>query len=295
MNRFIVLLLSLFLVSACDVFRGDDGQTNPPVPDATDTGEGDDGGETDTTPPPPPEPEPAFTYHPPGDLISGSGDGAVDYVVYSPDMTFPVKDAPTFPQSQVYRFGGGEVGGDQCDPRNYEAPWRDNFCERRSSNYNSPFCPSPRVHLGQDIRMGTADGCADVRSTPRSDRNRYAIVAAEDGVISNVGSYTVNVRAGGRIYRYMHMNMAGLEVALGDTVTAGDTLGYLSDDFRGVPTTLHLHFEIKQNTQAHGWAYVPPYMSLVRAYERRENGFGLELPAETSGDDDDVIGIAGTE
>ncbi|MEL6258742.1 MAG: M23 family metallopeptidase, partial [Pseudomonadota bacterium] len=99
-------------------------------------------------------------------------------------------------------------------------------------------------------------------------------VAAEDGVISNIGRYTVNVRAGSRIYRYLHMNMRALQVALGDEVTAGQHIGYLSKDFGGTPTTFHLHFEIKQNTPEHGWVFVPPYTSLVASYERREQGPG---------------------
>lgn len=229
----------------------------------------------------PPEPvEPTFNYFPPGDLEPRSGQGAIDQTVYVPDMVFPIKNAPAFPQSQVYRFGGGIGGGDQCDPRNFAAAWRDNYCESRTRKTTSPYCPSQGVHVGQDIRVGTPEGCNAERRLSSEQRKRYEVVAAEDGYISNIGRYTVNVRAGGRIYRYMHMNMRALQVALGQEVKAGDTLGYVSNDFGGTPTTLHLHFEIKHNTAEHGWTWAPPFTSLVKAYERRENAPGQMVIAE---------------
>lgn len=239
---------------------GEVGETPPPA--GGDTADNDDGV------------TPAFLYYPPGNLAQNSGSGVGDATVYVPDMVFPIKDARAYPQSQVYRYGGYILGGDQCDPRNFTAPWRDNYCEKRSTQNSTPYCPASRVHLGQDIRVGTPEGCrAEVR-TPAAQRKRYAVVAAADGVISNVGRYTVNLRAGGRIYRYMHMNMQALEVGLGQTVEAGDVLGYVSNDFGGAATTLHLHFEIKHNTAEHGWTWAPPYTSLVKAYERREGALG---------------------
>jgi murein DD-endopeptidase MepM/ murein hydrolase activator NlpD len=215
-----------------------------------------------------------FRYHPAGSLTPGSGTGSGDATVHAPDMMFPIIGAPSYPQSQVYNFGGGQVGGDQCDARNYADPWRDNFCETRSSG-TTPFCPKTGAHLGQDIRAGDRAGCQAMRavSTP-ADRMVYRVVAVEDGTISNIGRYTVNLRAGGRIYRYLHLNMAKLDVELGDEVKAGDPIGWLSNDFGGTPTTFHLHFEIKLNTVEHGWVYVSPYMSLVRAYERMQAGAG---------------------
>ncbi len=101
-------------------------------------------------------------------------------------------------------------------------------------------------------------------------------VAVEDGIISNVGSYSISLRSdsGGRIYRYLHLNMAKLKVATNQTVTKGDVLGYVSNDFGGTPTTLHLHFEIRLNTAENGWQYAPPYSSLLEAYKRRENNPG---------------------
>ena len=238
--------------------------------------------DTDTTPPvdtpdpvePPAAPEPVFSFYGPGALLPGTGEGAPEDMIFAPDMVFPIKDSPAYLQSMVFTFGGGMVGGDQCDARNFEYPWRDNFCETRTSNRNSTYCPINKIHQGQDIRVGTPASCQSERSTSAADRQAHEVVAVEDGVISNVGSYSVNLRAGGRIYKYLHLNMKKLSVSIGDTVKAGDTIGYVSNDFGGTPTVLHLHFEITQNNGNGGWDYVPPYTSLVAAYERRENGPG---------------------
>ena len=230
-----------------------------------------------TPPAPEPAPEPVFSFFAPGALLPGTGQGSVDQVVHAPDIVFPIASAPTYLQSQVFTFGGGVGGGDQCDPRNYDYPWRDNFCETRSANRGSPFCPAQKIHQGQDIRVGTPAQCNTLRSTAKADRTLHEVVAVEDGVISNVGSYSISLRAGGRIYKYLHLNMAKLKVKTGDTVTAGQSLGFVSNDFGGSATTFHLHFEIVENTADHGWAHVPPYLSLVKAYERRENGPGEQV------------------
>lgn len=220
------------------------------------------------------EPDPVFSFYAPGQLIPGSGTGSPDQLVHAPDIVFPVRTAPAYLQSQVWNYGGGIGGGDECDSRNFAYPWRDNFCETRTSNRNSPYCPVSKIHQGQDIRVGTPRECEIMRSTAEDDRMLHEVVAVEDGTVYEIGSYTVKLRSGGRIYRYMHMNMDALQVAAGDVVEAGDVLGYVSKDFGGSATTFHLHFEIIQNTDEHGWVHVPPYMSLVEAYERREEGPG---------------------
>lgn len=241
-------------------------------------------------PEPQPEPEPVapvFSYFQPGALLAGSGGGFPEQVVHAPGMLFPIKSAPAVLQSQVFTFGGGIAGGDQCDARNYGAPWRDNFCETRSANRTTPFCPVARIHQGQDIRVGTAADCKTLRSQKADVRGLHGVVAVEDGIISSISTYTVKLRAEGSIYNYMHLNMKRLAVTAGQSVKAGDLLGYVSNDFGGTPTTIHLHFEIIQNTSQHGWVHVPPYLSLVSAYERRENGPGEQLEPE--------IGVASAE
>ena len=271
------------------------GETLPPLPVPTETAETPTTPETPpvtppaptptpvpetptTTPAPTPAPAPipaSFYYFRPGNLAPSSGAGALEPAVLVPDMLFPIKSAPAVAQTQVYRWGGGVKGGDQCDTRNFVAPWRDNYCETRSSG-STPWCSKSGVHLGQDIRVGTPEGCKAERTTKAADRSRYEVVAVEDGIISNVGSYSISLRAdsGGRIYRYLHLNMAKLKVATNQTVKKGDVVGYVSNDFGGTPTTLHLHFEIRLNTSENGWQYAPPYSSLLEAYKRRENNPG---------------------
>lgn len=255
-----------------------DPEPSDPEPADPDTDDTD--GPTDPTEPnepvEPPAPEPNWSFYPPGNLKDGTGDGAATMTVFAPDMVFPIKDAEAFPQTQVYG-PGGQVPGDQCQASNYEYPWRDNFCETRTSKWSTPYCVEQGVHLGQDIRAGTPEGCEQMRRQSPLERGIYAVVAAEDGIISNVGRYTVNVRAGGRIYRYLHLNMGRLQVSLGDEVKAGDVIGYLSNDFGGSATTFHLHFEIKMNTAEHGWTFVPPYLSLVEAYKRVRGNPGLQI------------------
>lgn len=229
---------------------------------------------------PEPEPEPVapvFSYYQPGALLAGSGGGFPDQIVHAPGLIFPIRSAPAVLQSQVFAFGGGVAGGDQCDARNYSAPWRDNFCETRSANRTTPFCPVARIHQGQDIRVGTAADCRTLRGQTADARGLHEVVAVEDGIISSISTYTVKLRAEGSIYNYMHLNMKRLAVTAGQSVKAGDLIGYVSNDFGGTPTTIHLHFEIIQNTADHGWVHVPPYLSLVSAYERRENGPGEQI------------------
>lgn len=242
--------------------------------------------DTPVVSPPPPPPPVKFEYFAAGNLIPGTGTGRVDETIYAPNMVFPIKSAPTWPQSMVYRLGGA-VGGDQCDPANYDLPWRDNFCEKRTSTRNTPMCPTNKVHQGQDIRVGTAADCNALRAQAKSDRGLHEVVAVEDGIIQHIGTYSVQLKGTetGNIYSYLHLNMRRLRVSALDTVAAGDTLGFVSNDFGSTPTTFHLHFEIKAPIEGEGIVHVPPYMSLVAAYERREEGIGEVI-------EDDTVGIA---
>lgn len=217
-----------------------------------------------------------FSWHAPGDLLPGTGEGVEDWEEYVTPMTFPVDSHETYLNSQVHNPGGGGYGGgSQCDPGNYAYPWRDTFCELRSgTNRATRNCPSTEVHQGVDIRAGTAAICSTQAGSDHAAHNAIEVVTAEDGYISYIGSYTVNVNAGGRIYRYMHLNMDMLDVALFDDVVAGDRIGFLSNHFGGTSTTLHLHFEIKENLDDEGFTYVSPYMSLVRAYEQKHSVVG---------------------
>ena len=243
----------------------------------------------DPEPEPAPEPEPLpvkFEYYAPGDLLPGSGFGRVDDTVYAPNMVFPIKSAPTYLNSQVYRPGGG-VGGDQCDISNYSDPWRDNFCETRTSNRTTPLCSLDKVHQGQDLRTGTATECLQMRAQTPRERGLHDAVAVEDGIIQYIGSYSLRLKGTetGFIYSYVHLNMRRLQVEAMQTVKAGDVIGVVSNDFGGTPTTYHLHFEIKAPVEGEGIVHVPPYTSLVSAYERREGGVGRVI-------EDDTVAVA---
>ncbi len=196
-----------------------------------------------------------FQYNPPGQLTAGSGSGRADDRVYVPGMRFPIEAAPAYANSQVWGHGGGQgPGGGQCDTNNYSYPWFDNYCESRS--WNMPLCPSGTGHQGQDIR---ATSC---------ENNLWWSVAAEDGTISSIGSYSVILMSdSGTRHRYLHMDPGSLAVSTGQRVSRGDRLGKVSNAFGGTPTTVHLHYDIQQNVSGQGTIYVPTYMSLVTSYE----------------------------
>ncbi|MBX7196889.1 MAG: peptidoglycan DD-metalloendopeptidase family protein [Sandaracinaceae bacterium] len=202
--------------------------------------------------------EAQFTYDPAGDLVAGSGSGRADSMVYAPDMRFPIRDAPAFANSQVWGVGGSSgPSGSQCDGRNFSYPWHDNYCETRT--WDMPLCPSGTGHQGQDIRA--SDCMAEM----------HPVIAVVSGTITNVGSYSVYLTAAdGTRYDYLHMRP--VLVTSGERVSQGDVIGYVANEFGGTATTVHLHFNIRQNVTGVGSVYVPPYMSLVRAYERLVGG-----------------------
>lgn len=229
-------------------------------------------------PDPEPEPEPAeltdeegdiFSYLPVGDLLPQSGPGFVDDTVYRTDITFPVEQR-VFLNSQVYRYGGyygslnGMEGG-QCEADNYAYPWQDTFCEARSRDQD--LCPGGG-HEGLDIRPATCT------------KNVHWAVAAEPGRVIDVRRHWVTIQTpDGTIYNYLHLNMAALEVELGDEVAEGQRIGLISNDFyksdgSSVATTTHLHFEMYENYVTSEdadplFTKVNPYMTLVSAYDRK--------------------------
>lgn len=194
-----------------------------------------------------------FNFDAPGDLAPTSGKGRVDMNVYAPGIRFPIEDGPAFANSQVYGHGGNfGPGGGQCDGQNYSYPWRDNYCETRQ--YDMPLCPAGMGHQGQDVRPSTC-----VKDT-------HWAVAVTDGTITQIGSYTVYLTAAdGTRFDYLHLG--SVQVAVGDKVTKGQHVGKVSNVFGATPTTIHLHFNIRQNVAGVGDVFVPPYLSLVQAYE----------------------------
>lgn len=241
----------------------------PPAPDETPPAPGP---EPAPTPEPeaPPEPAPVTWPHDPGGALPpGSGSGATDATIWAAGMRFPMEAGPAYANSQVYGYGGFAAPGPggQCDPRNYAYPWRDNFCETRS--WANGMCPAGRGHQGQDIRPATCE------------KKVHWVVAAESGRITSIGSYTVTLLGdSGRIYRYLHMDMAGVHALFptmdSRNVERGQHLGKVSADFGGNATTIHVHFEIKAPVSIGGAppavAFVPTYSSLVDSYGRLLNG-----------------------
>lgn len=198
-----------------------------------------------------------FTWDPPGVLPPGSGAGRIDNHVYVPGIRFPIESAPAFANSQVWGHGGnsGPAGTAQCDAENFSYPWRDNYCETRG--WSMPLCPSGTGHQGQDIRAATCK------------KDVHWVVAVAAGDVTQVGSYSVYVTApDGTRFDYLHMEASSVQVKVGQTVVRGQRLGRVSNNFNGTPTTVHLHFNIRQNLPGHGYVYVPPYLSLVTAYGR---------------------------
>lgn len=194
-----------------------------------------------------------FSFNPPGMLTPGSGEGRYDEHVYAPGMLFPLEEGPAFLNSQVWGNGGSQgPGGGQCDPENRQYPWWDNYCETRT--WDMPLCPAGTGHQGQDIRAGDCQ------------KEVHWVVAAEDGTITNVGTYSVYLTTeDGTRFDYLHMG--NVQVALGDEIKRGQHLGMVSNEFGGTPTTIHLHFNIKQDVDGVGFVFVPPYLSLVASYQ----------------------------
>ncbi|MDB4944733.1 MAG: hypothetical protein JWP97_4267 [Labilithrix sp.] len=195
-----------------------------------------------------------FSFDPPGKLVPGSGKGRVDMNVYAPGIRFPIEEGPAFANSQVYGHGGGSGpdGTSQCDDENFSYPWHDNYCESRS--YSMPLCPSGVGHQGQDIR--SAD-CT---------KGKHWTVAVADGTITSIGSYSVYLTTpDGTRFDYLHMS--DLQIKEGQKVKRGDRMGKVANVFGGTATTVHLHFNIHENVAGVGAVYVPPYLSIVQAYE----------------------------
>ncbi len=218
--------------------------------------------------------EAQFTYRPSGELESSGGGalrpgaGRVDETVYAPGMRFPIEEGPAYANSQIYGHGGYMgPGGGQCTAANFAYPWHDNYCEERS--WTMPLCPSGVGHQGQDIRPAT---CED---------ERYWGVAAVDGTVTSIGTYSVYVTADdGTRYDYLHMEPSTLVVSVGSRVSRGDRLGKISNAFGGTSTTIHLHFNIRQSVSGVGTVYVPPYMSLVESFGELTGEGGPDWRAE---------------
>ncbi len=196
-------------------------------------------------------------YEPPGALVPKSGTGRVDEKVYEPGMRFPLEAGPAYPNSQVYGVGGYKgPPGSQCDAKNYDYPWHDNYCETRS--WDMPLCPAGQGHQGQDIRAATCE------------KGVHWTVAAGAGTVTNIpenaDEYATYI-AGANGTRYDYLHGTGTQLGLGQKVARGDKVDRVSNEFGNTSTSIHTHFNLKQDVGGYGFVYVPPYMSLVESYK----------------------------
>lgn len=267
MRHVTLAALSAMALAACDTGGG----SSIPTPQPPTTG----GGGATGAPQ-------SFAFLPPGAILPNTARGATsrgvsDQTVYAPGMRFPIENGPAYANSQVWGYGGGgsdvfgsiyppAPGGSQSDPRNYQYPWQDNFCETRS--WSNPRCPAGgKGHQGQDLRPATCEN------------DKYFAVATEDGRIGMVGTVSMELISDtGKVYRYLHLNrplLPGIEP--GARVSRGQRLGTISDvsgrngdGSLNRSTTLHLHFEIweatSDGTRNTGVGPLPPYTSLVESY-----------------------------
>ena len=194
-----------------------------------------------------------------------SGTGRTgDQYIYAPGIRFPLESAPAYVNSQVYGTGGLHGSrGSLCDAKNFQYPWHDNYCEKRS--WPMPLCPAGMGHQGVDIRPATCE------------KRRHYAVATENGRITSIGQYTIYLRGdSGRVYRYLHLDSGTLQVQRGQRVRRGQRIGLVSDNMGNTKTSIHLHFDMKQtirfNDGRSASVFVPPYTSLVAAYERLLRG-----------------------
>ena len=233
--------------------------------------------------PRPSERSPDFIYRQVGDIISGGAhkqNGYPDLHAYS-QIRFPL-EAPALVHSQWY---GRSHGSDKSDPRAPLQPWRDSFCEPRSS-FNVGQCPSGFGHQGQDLRPRA---CPDPGDGPKTcDPRQQPIFAVRDGVlIRSPGQQAATLQINGRNehirFRYMHMNPSTMDaegVLNGRMVAEGEKIGVVSN-FLDHPngTSRHLHFDVQVFTRD-GWIWVNPYVTLISAYERLIRGRGRETGPE---------------
>jgi len=288
MRGFILLALIAAILFALYHYSGEGGDGPAAEPVAA---EPSDAGEPPAVQPPDEEPlpvdpaleepapsPPSLDHGAPGALqdktarFEGSV-GVTDPSVVSPLMRFPVQNGPAFLNSQIfmfggggYNYGGGEVYnnpnvGQENDARNFNYPWKDNFCEVRTRG--NGLCAAGVGHQGQDIRPASCDNGANLA------------VAPEDGFIRRIGeTHLVEIYGdSGVVYKFLHIDRP-LEpgIVKNARVVKGQPIGRISNK-TGVTsrsTTVHLHFEIWHGTASGGVNYgvgpMPPYTSLVESY-----------------------------
>lgn len=128
----------------------------------------------------------------------------------------------------------GNTGGNQGSTVTGTYIWPTPSCTIVTSTYGNrmhPIFGTERFHSGIDI--GAASGAS--------------VLAADGGTVtvatysSSYGNYVMIYHSNGTYTLYAHMS--SLAVSAGDTVTQGQTIGYVGAT--GWATGPHLHFEIR--------------------------------------------------
>ena len=133
--------------------------------------------------------------------------------------------------------GGGSVGGGGSVTGTGSFGWPVPSCTYITSKYGPRYHPVTGVyqstHTGLDI--GAAYGATIVAS------DGGTVTCA--GVKGGYGSCVMIDHGNGYYTLYGHMS--SISVSLGQSVSKGDTIGYVGDS--GITTGPHLHFEIRVN------------------------------------------------
>ena len=167
--------------------------------------------------------------------------------------------APAAPLASGVNISTGNSAGTFSDPladQNYTF-----------STGKGPRCISVQGafthHQGQDLV--TAEG------TPIAAVSDGTVVRTVDGTASRPGFVVVRHNIGGQVYHsgYLHVWDAESHVSVGDSISAGDTIGVVGDS--GPTVTPHLHLEIWQGGWHTGTVLDPADWLAERGVDLRDN------------------------
>lgn len=131
-----------------------------------------------------------------------------------------------------------------------------------------------RLHEGCDIM------------TPDNVRGRYPVISVCDGVVENIGwlelgGYRIGIRSENDVYYYYaHLYSYGADLKKGDTVKAGDIIGFVGDTgYSKVEGTtgnfdVHLHFGIYVRDEQGNDKAINPY-PLLKKLEKRKRVYSF--------------------
>ena len=169
---------------------------------------------------------------------------------------------------------------------NYAYPWRDNACETRNDD-GPAECPlTMKGHAGQDIRPSRCIG-----EGARCPIDVFKVIAVTDGwALWKIPQNHLRLKADdctGLYYMYLHMSPkalkeAGMKMKTQVRVKRGDAVGKVGNFDKAVAggTTAHLHFEVRRvppDMPDNIGPSLVPYLTLIRAYERRIKAKGREI------------------